>query len=99
MIALTFEAPDAGIWEQDATHFPRPMTRLLQEAFRDGFIKGFQSGTACYGLLLDHIEPAFVNGLFYNNKVIVGAPANAKGPPPKLLFKLMCMLHRRPAAV
>ena len=93
MIALTFEAPDAGIWEQDATHFPRPMTRLLQEAFRDGFIKGFQSGTACYGLLLDHIEPAFVNGFFYNKKVIVGAPANAKGPPPKLLFKLMCMLH------
>ena len=93
MAALTFEAPDAGIWEQDATHFPRPMTRFLQEAFRDGFVKGFQMGTACYGLLLDHIEPGFVNGFFYTKKVIVGAPENAKGPPPKLVFKLMCMLH------
>ncbi len=93
MTALAFEPPDAGIWEQDATHFPRPMTRFLQEAFRDGFVKGFQAGTACYGLLLDHIEPGFVNGFFYNKKVIVGAPENAKGPPPKPVFKLMCMLH------
>ncbi|MEO8306275.1 MAG: PEP-utilizing enzyme [Betaproteobacteria bacterium] len=69
------------------------MTRYLQEAFPDGFIRGFQSGTACFGLLLDHIEPGFVNGFFYNKKVIVGAPANAKGPPPKLVFKLMCRLH------
>ena len=61
---LVFNAPDAGCWEQDGTHFPRPMTLFLQEAFRDGFIKGFQTGTKCYGLLLDHIEPAFVNSFF-----------------------------------
>ena len=93
MAAITFAAPDDGIWEQDATHFPRPVTRYLQEAFRDGFIKGFQAGTSCYGLMLDHIEPAFVNGFFYNKAVIVGAPPNAKGPPPKLVFKLVCLLH------
>ena len=93
MVALTFEAPDAGSWEQDGTHFPRPVTLFLQEAFREGFIRGFKMGTACYGLLLDHIEPGFVNGFFYNKMVIVGAPENAKGPPPKLVFKLMCMLH------
>jgi rifampicin phosphotransferase len=44
-------------------------------------------------LLLDHIEPAFVNGFFYNKSVIVGAPPNAKGPPPKLVFWLLCRLH------
>jgi len=44
------------------------MTRFLQEAFRDGFIKGFQTGSVCYGLLLDHIELAFVNGFFYNGR-------------------------------
>jgi pyruvate,water dikinase len=93
MAATTFEAPDGGIWEQDATHFPRPVTRYLQEAFREGFIKGFQSGTSCYGLMLDHLEPAFVNGFFYDKAVIVGAPPNAKGPPPKLVFKLVCLLH------
>ena len=93
MSAMTFTPPDGGVWEQDATHFPRPVTRYLQEAFREGFIKGFQSGTACYGLMLDHIEPAFVNDFFYNKSVIVGAPPNAKGPPPKLLFKLVSLLH------
>lgn len=93
MAAITFAAPDAGIWEQDATHFPRPVTRYLQEAFSEGFIKGFQSGTSCYGLMLDHIEPAFVNEFFYNKTVIVGAPPNAKAPPPKLMFKLVCLLH------
>lgn len=93
MTALAFEPPDAGVWELDTTHFPRPMTRFLQEAFRDGFVKGFQAGTSCYGLLLDHIEPGFVNGFFYNKMVVVGAPENAKGPPPKPVFKLMCMLH------
>ena len=90
---LVFNAPDAGCWEQDGTHFPRPMTLFLQEAFRDGFIKGFQTGTKCYGLLLDHIEPAFVNSFFYNKAVIVGAPPNAKEPPPKFVFKLMSVLH------
>jgi len=93
MAEMTFAAPDGGIWEQDATHFPRPVTRYLQEAFVEGFIKGFQAGTSCYGLMLDHIEPAFVNGFFYNKAVIVGAPPNAKGPPPKLMFKLVCLLH------
>ena len=34
-----------------------------------------------------------MNGFFYNKTVIVGAPANAKGPPPKLVFKLVCLLH------
>jgi len=93
MTALAFEPPDAGVWEQDATHFPRPATRFLQESFKEGFVKGFQAGTACYGLLLDHLEPQFINGYFYCKKVIVGAPPNAKGPPPQLVFKLMCRLH------
>ena len=94
MSELKFEAPDAGIWEQDGTHFPRPMTRFAQEAFSEGFVKGFKSGTSRFGLLLDHIKPGFVNGFLYNKAVIVGAPENAKGgPPPKLIFKLICLLH------
>lgn len=57
MSELVFTAPDAGIWEQDASHFSRPMTRFLQEAFREGFMRGFKAGTSCYGLMLDHIQP------------------------------------------
>src|SRR4029453_6663681 len=58
-----------------------------------GFVKGFQSGTQCYGLTLDHIAPAFVNGFFYNKSVIVGAPPDAKAPPPKLIFQILCRVH------
>ncbi len=94
MSELKFDAPDAGVWEQDGTHFPRPMTRFAQEAFSEGFVKGFKSGTSRFGLLLDHIKPGFVNGFLYNKAVIVGAPENAKGgPPPKFIFKLICALH------
>jgi len=93
MKELVFEAPDAGVWEQDGTHSPRPTTRFSQEAFPEGFVKGFRMGTSRYGLLLDHLEPAFVNGFCYFKGIIVGAPKNAKGPPPKLVFKLICMLH------
>lgn len=93
MSELVFTAPDAGIWEQDGTHSPRPVTRYAQEAFPDGFVKGFQYGTTRYGLLLDHIKPAYVNDFYYSKLIIVGAPENAKGPPPKLIFRLMCLLH------
>src|SRR5829696_6377089 len=93
MTAVTFKAPDAGVWEQDSTHFARPVTRFLQEAFPEAFVRGFRTGTECYGLLLDHIQPAFLHGFFYNKMVIVGAPPNAKGPPPKLLFQILCKVH------
>ncbi|MEO8857595.1 MAG: PEP-utilizing enzyme [Burkholderiaceae bacterium] len=93
MTTLAFDAPDSGVWEQDGAHSPRPATRFLQEAFGDGFVKGFQGGTACYGLMLDHLEPFYINGFLYHKAVIVGAPKNAKGPPPKIVFKLMCLLH------
>lgn len=94
MNTLTFTAPDAGIWEQDGTHSPRPMTRYAQEAGPEGFIKGFKYGTSRYGLLLDYIKPGYVNGFYYSKAMIVGAPENARGgPPPKPIFKLICMCH------
>ena len=93
MPSIAYEAPDAGLWEKDGTHFPRPVTPLLQEVFRDGFIKGIKSGAACYGLLLDHIAPGFINGFFYNKMVIVGAPPDAKGPPPEAVFRQVCAEH------
>ncbi|HUO57330.1 MAG TPA: PEP-utilizing enzyme [bacterium] len=94
MQELKFEAPGGGVWEQDSTHFPRPLTRFAQEAFPAGFKKGFSMGTSGYGLLLDHLVPGFVNGFLYMKPRIVGAPENAKGgPPPKPVFKLLCLLH------
>lgn len=93
MSSISFAAPDAGLWEKDGSHFPRPLTPLLQELFPEGFVKGIRGGTACYGLLLDHLEPAFINGFFYMKMMIVGAPPDAKGPPPEAVFRQVCAEH------
>jgi pyruvate,water dikinase len=87
---LVFTAPDAGVWEQDGIHFPLPITRFQQEAFPEGFMRGFKMGTACYGLMMEYLEPTFINGFFYHRARIVGAPPDAKGPPPKEVFQHIC---------
>lgn len=93
MSELVFKAPDGGLWEQDGVHFPRPVTRFMQETFRDGFMSGFKGGTSCYGLMLDHIRPEFLNGFLYQKLVIVGAPPEAQGHPPKEVFQQICEQH------
>ncbi len=90
MSTLEFVAPDDGVWEQDGIHFPLPMTRFLQDVFPEGFMRGFRTGTACYGLMLECIEPAFINGFYYHRPRIFGAPPGAKGPPPKEVFQQIC---------
>jgi pyruvate,water dikinase len=57
-----------------------------------GFPRGFQQGTRRYGLLLSHFEPAIVDGLVYMKTIPFGAPPNAKGPPPKIVFQLLTRL-------
>lgn len=68
-----FEVPGKGPWELETTHFPRPITRFAAAAFMAGFRRGFAEGTARYGLLLDHIEPAIVKGFIYNQPAMFGA--------------------------
>ena len=69
------------------------MTRWAIDVFPAAFERGFREGTARYGLLLDYLNYAAVNGFGYNCPRVVGAPAEAKGTPPKWLFKLMTRLH------
>ncbi len=89
----TFEAPGKGPWELETTHGSRPMTRITQRAFLEGFAKGFAEGTAKYGVLLDHMEPAFVQSFLYTQPVAVGAPAGAMGPPPKPILQVVSRIH------
>ena len=90
---IRWEPPGKGPWELEATHFPRPMSRFTQEAFRRGMVKGFSEGTASYGLLLDHLEPGMVNDFMYMQPVAVGAPKGAMGPPPAPILWLVTRLH------
>jgi len=89
----TFDIPRPGAWELDLTHFPRPATRYVGEVFIDNFIRGFGEGTRQYGLLLSHIDYYMLHGFMYSAPRPVGAPENAKGPPPKPIFKLLTWLH------
>ena len=69
------------------------MTRWSTDVFPSAFKRGFREGTAKYGLMLDYIEYAVINGFAYNCAHVVGAPLEAKAPPPKWLFKLNTWLH------
>jgi phosphohistidine swiveling domain-containing protein len=93
MAPSTFTAPGPGSWQLDGVHFPRPATRLFADVFPPRFDAGFRAGTRLYGSLLDTIEFAPVNGFMYFAPRPVGAPKNAAGPPPKIVFQLLLRLH------
>ncbi len=90
---LKYAPPGPGCWELDGTHFPRPVTRFHAEIFGAAMTAGFSPALRRYGSLLESLEYAFVNGLAYSCPRPVGAPKGAKGPPPKLVFKLLTWLH------
>jgi rifampicin phosphotransferase len=63
---LEFKAPGPGSWQLDATHWPRPVTRLFASLYPEAFARGFTDGMRRYGLLILHPELRFVNGFVYS---------------------------------
>jgi len=63
---LSFEPPGPGSWEQDPVHLPRPMTRYFQETHPAPFKQGTNDFAHFYGLLIDGLQIAYVNGFGYN---------------------------------
>jgi pyruvate,water dikinase len=88
-----FTPPGPGVWELEATHLHRPISRALAEVFPAAATAGFREGMARYGMLLDYLEFVVVNRFVYFCARAVGAPKGAKGPPPKPIFKLLTKLH------
>lgn len=70
-----FEPPGPGWWTLDTTHFPQPATPFVIELFSEPAKRGFAEATARYGLLMDHIEWAFVQRWAY----LCPRPAQALG--------------------
>jgi rifampicin phosphotransferase len=62
---LGLEPPGPGTWEQDPVHFPRPATRYWAEMHPEPFARGTGEFTRYYGMLLDHMEMAYVDGYAY----------------------------------
>src|SRR5438067_1229085 len=88
-----FQPPGPGSWERESTHMSRPISRWLGAFMVPAFIRGFRESMSTYGMPLDCIEPAIVEGFMYLAARPVGAPKGAKGPPPKPIFKLLTWLH------
>ena len=63
---LRFEPPGPGSWNLDAVHFPRPVTRYWTEMHPAPFRRGFREFARYYGMVIDGLETAYVNGFAYN---------------------------------
>ncbi len=63
---LQFEPPGPGSWSIDAVHFPRPATRYYIDVQPAAMQRGFAEFTAYYGMLIDALQFAFVNGFAYH---------------------------------
>lgn len=84
-----FHPPGPGAWELETTHFSRPVSRFIQKPYEEGFGRGFSSSTARFGVMLERMEPRFVNDFAFMQLRPFGAPPGAKGPPPKIVFQLL----------
>jgi len=74
---LRFEPPGPGFWELDPVHFPRPATRYWIEIHPAAFKRGTSEFARNYGMLIDALEMAYVNGFAYK---IVRPVAEAELP-------------------
>src|SRR5258706_8701947 len=68
---LRFEPPGPGTWTIDAVHPPRPVTRYWEETHPAAFERGFREFTKFYGLMLDKIDIAYINGFAYHSMLPV----------------------------
>lgn len=72
---VQLEPPGPGPWTQDGVHFPRPMTRYFQEVQPPACWAGTHDFARYYGLLIDGLRYAYVQGFGYNQ--VVPAPEAA----------------------
>ena len=63
---LKWEPPAPGPWQQDSAHNPVAQTALLQHAYPAGFNRGFEECFDIYGVLLDRLAMASINGFTYH---------------------------------
>jgi rifampicin phosphotransferase len=88
-----FTPPGPGVWELEATHMQRPISRAMEAVYPAAATAGFREGMARYGMLLETMEFAIVNRFIYMCARPVGAPKAAKAPPPRFVFKMLMKFH------
>ena len=63
---LTFDPPGPGSWSIDSVHFSRPFSLFQAEIHPPNLAAGFTECMRRYGLLLETLEYAVVNGFAYS---------------------------------
>jgi len=90
----TWAPPAPGPWTQDQAHSPKPQTPILAELMIPGFNRGFSETFGRYGVLLDRLAIAGVNGFTYHQP----QPFDMPGPDgPRTPDELGAELGRRAA--
>ncbi len=79
----TWTAPAPGPWQQDQAHSPRPQTPIVAELMIPGFNRGFSETFGRYGLLLDRLAIAGVNGFTYHQPQPFDMPGPDGPKPPE----------------
>jgi rifampicin phosphotransferase len=92
-ISGSFTPPSPGAWELEQTHLTRPPSMFSAAVIPNAMMAGFKAGSRQYGVLLDYLDVAVINRFIYYAPRPVGAPKNAKGPPPKLVFQILQRVH------
>jgi pyruvate,water dikinase len=63
---LSWDSPGPGTWTLDPVHHPRPVTQYWVEMHPEPFMRGISEFMRFYGLLIDRLEIAYVNGFAYH---------------------------------
>ena len=84
-VAESWEAPGPGSWRQDQAHLPNAVTPILQEIYPRAFSTGFGEAMAPFGLLLDRVVQAFVNGFPYVQPQPFDLPGPEGSPTPEFI--------------
>lgn len=91
---VVFDPPGAGMWELETTHHGlRPLTPIVQEAYRRAFVAGTEVLVADYGLPLERVQAELVHGCFYVRPQGLGEGDKPSPTPPKIVMKVVARLH------
>jgi phosphohistidine swiveling domain-containing protein len=89
-----WSAPGPGPWQQDQAHNPSSSSAVMLTTFATGFNRGFEETFARYGVLLDTLAMAAVNGFMYHQP----RPFDLPGPGgPRTQDEIFAELMRRNA--
>jgi rifampicin phosphotransferase len=91
---VTFEAPGAGEWQLDRSHFEGGTTPVMQWVIQESTWHGFLKLFKLFGIPAETMSIQFVNGFSYSRlRPLFGADKAGAKPPPTPILKLVSRLH------